>query len=342
MERILYLNETFCAVEENGRLVEYIPISAEDQTGEILSGKVERIMPGLGAAFVDIGRKRAGFLPLKENSGSFDEPDFRSGDTVLVQIRREETGNKGAALSRDISIPGSYLILMPKNRHIGVSARIQDEEKRQELLQKGKELSEGRFGLVMRENAASADPETLGTELKALLKKWERIQQGTFSHSAIAEELLRDYGPLGLSRVEKTDALKPNLLRQLKEAGLRIVRLPHGGNIVIDRCEALTVIDVNSASDSGEGNRRETVLRTNLEACAEIMIQVRLRNLSGILIVDLIDMENKEDQENVLRELKELARTDRIKTVIHGFTSLGLMEMTRKRSRDTCEKKQFM
>ena len=126
MERILYLNETFCAVEENGRLVEYIPISAEDQTGEILSGKVERIMPGLEAAFVDIGRKRAGFLPLKENSGSFAEPDFRSGDTVLVQIRREETGNKGAALSRDISIPGSYLILMPKNRHIGVRTRRED------------------------------------------------------------------------------------------------------------------------------------------------------------------------------------------------------------------------
>ena len=114
-----------------------------------------------------------------------------------------------------------------------------------------------------------------------------------------------------------------------------MIRLPHGGNIVIDRCEAMTVIDVNSASDSGDGNRRATALRTNLEACREIMIQARLRNLAGILILDLIDMEKEEDRYRVQRELENYFQQDRIKTVIHGYTSLGLIEMTRKRSRAT-------
>ena len=124
-------------------------------------------------------------------------------------------------------------------------------------------------------------------------------------------------------------------MRQLKESENRLVRLPHGGNIVIDRCEAMTVIDVNSASDAGDANRRQSVLRTNLEACREIMIPVRLRNLSGILILDLIDMEEESDRNTVRQALEEAFRADRMKTVIHGYTSLGLMEMTRKRSRAT-------
>ena len=153
---------------------------------------------------------------------------------------------------------------------------------------------------------------------------------------------MRDYVPRGTDRIERAEKLPPNLERQLREAEHRKIRLPHGGNIVIDRCEAMTVIDVNSASDSGEGNRRETVLRTNMEACEEIMIQVRLRNLSGILILDMIDMETEEDRACVLRALEEAFQRDRIKTVIHGYTSLGLIEMTRKRSRAAWQEQQSM
>ena len=335
MERIVYLNESFCAVAEDGRLAEYIPIRSGDGTGRILFGRVDRIMPGLDAAFVKIGRKRDGFLPLRENSQSFTGNRLRSGDRVLVQIRREETGEKGAYLSRDLSIPGSYLILMPMNRHIGVSARISDPETRDRLSRLGRDLSGGAFGLVMREASAEADPDLLREELDSLLQKWESVQAGEIPDESPAEELLRDYQPRGITRIERDTPLPPDLMRQLKEAKNRRIQLPHGGNIVLDRCEALTVIDVNSASDAGEGSRRETALRTNLEACREIMIQARLRNLSGILILDLIDMEDREDQDRVEDALRDAFRADRVKTVIHGYTRLGLMEMTRKRGRSS-------
>lgn len=333
MERILYVNQDFCAVAEDGRLTEYIPVRPEDRTGEILIGRVDRIMSGLDAAFVDIGRTRDGFLPLRENSRSFTGGPLRSGDRVAVQIRKEENGQKGVFLSRDLTIPGAYLILMPMNRHVGVSVRIQDEETRERLLRTGKQLSGEEFGLVMREAAAEAAEEELRSELEGLLAQWDDIRAGKLPPASVKDELQRDYGPRGGVQIRETDTLPTDLQRQLKEAGLRKIRLPHGGNIVIDRCEAMTVIDVNSASDSGSGNRRETILRTNLEACRETMIQTRLRNLSGIIIIDFIDMDAAEDRERIRNALADAFREDRIKTVIHGYTSLGLMEMTRKRSR---------
>ena len=335
MERILYLNKDFSALSEDGRLVEYIPFRSEDETGRILQGRVDRMMPGLEAAFVDIGRRRDGFLPQKENSPSFTDGPIRSGDRVLVQIRKEETGNKGAFLSRDLSIPGSLLILMPKNRHIGVSARVTDSESRERLFRLGQKLSAGETGIVMREASLHAKQESLEEELDRLKKQWEDIRNGNLPAVSAEEELIRDYAPRGISEIKRDAELSADLMRQLKESENRLVRLPHGGNIVIDRCEAMTVIDVNSASDSGDANRRQSVLRTNLEACREITIQVRLRNLSGILILDLIDMEEESDRNAVRQALEEAFRADRMKTVIHGYTSLGLMEMTRKRSRAT-------
>lgn len=342
MERIIYLSDHFGAVAENGRLVEYIPFRKEDCAGQILRGRVDRMMPGLGAAFVDIGRNKDGFLPLKESSQTFTEPDFRSGDRILVQIRKEETGNKGAFLTRDISLAGSYLILMPRNRFTGVSARVKDPEERSRMLRTGKALAGDRFGIVMREAAAGMPEEMLREELDRLTTQWNEILNGADPEIDPEDELVRDYVPRGTERIERAEKLPPNLERQLREAEHRKIRLPNGGNIVIDRCEAMTVIDVNSASDSGEGNRRETVLRTNMEACEEIMIQVRLRNLSGILILDMIDMETEEDRACVLRALEEAFQRDRIKTVIHGYTSLGLIEMTRKRSRAAWQEQQSM
>ena len=340
MERELYLTESFCAVREDRRLVEYIPIRPEDRTGQILMGKVNRMMPGLEAAFVDIGRKKDGFLPLKENSRSFTGGALRSGERVLVQIRREETGSKGAYLSRDLSLPGSCLILMPLNRHIGVSARVLEEEERARMLRMGQELAGGQFGLVMREAALGKGKEELEGELAGLLRQWDNLRQGEMPSWGPAEELIRDYGPRGIDRITREGPLPPDLERQRKEAENRRIRLPHGGNIVIDRCEALTVIDINSASDGGDGSRRATALRTNLEACGEIAVQARLRNLAGILILDFIDMEDPEDRERVRQELEACFRRDRMKTVLHGYTSLGLMEMTRKRSRATWPEQQ--
>ena len=333
MDRILYLDDSFCAVAEDGRLTEYIPVRKEDQTGHILRGKVNRIMPALDAAFVNIGRSRDGFLPVTENSKTFTGGPIRSGDQILVQIHKEEKGEKGAYLTRDLTIPGSLLILMPMNRHIGVSSRIQDSEVRDRLILEGQKLAQNRFGLVMREAAANADLASLAEELSGLRSQWKAIQEGTDLEYSVAEELRRDYTHRGITMTVENQPLSADLLRQLKESKNRKIHLPHGGNIVIDYCEAMTVIDVNSASDSGAGTRRGTILRTNLEACKEIMIQTRLRNLGGIIILDMIDMEEQEDREQVLQALEKEFQGDRIKTVIHGFTSLGLIEMTRKRSR---------
>lgn len=346
MERILYLNEAWCAVEENGRLVEYIPVNPEEKTGEILLGRVQRIMGSMQCAFVDIGRKKSGFLPLKENSETFQGKPVRSGEDVIVQIRREEREEKGAYLSRDLTLAGSGLLLMPMNRFTGVSARIRDPEERERLKRTGEELRNGgeaAYGLILRAAALQMSMEALREERDALLEKWQKAKIRAEAHpedrvilpgNSIAEELLNDYSPRGILRIEKDGELPADLQRQLKEAANRKVRLPHGGNIVIDPCEAMTVIDVNSASDGRGLSRRETILQTNLEACREIAIQARLRNLSGILILDLIDMEAESDRSMVLDELEKCFEEDRIKTVIHGLTKLGLVEMTRKRSRN--------
>ncbi len=341
MERILYLNERFCAVSEDGRLVEYLPAAGEERCGEILLGRVERLMASLQCAFVDIGRRKSGFLPLTENSKSFQGPPIRSGEEIPVQIRREETGGKGAYLSRDLTLAGKYLLLMPCNRHIGVSARIREEADRERLTALGRELAAGRFGLVLRASALDAEREELREEMNLLWDRWQRALARDGGRPAdrillrgntAEEDLLNDYGPRGIDRVIRGEEWPTDLERQRAEANNRRVRLPHGGNLVIDPCEALTVIDVNSASDGRGLSKRETVLETNLEACREIAIQTRLRNLSGILILDLIDMAEEADRLRVLAELERAFAGDRVKTVIHGLTRLGLVEMTRKRT----------
>ncbi len=346
MERYLYISDAFSAVTEDGRLVEYIPENPEIRAGEILRGRVRRIMASLQCAFVDIGRKRSGFLPLKENSSTFRGGEIRSGGEVWVQIHREETGEKGAFLTRDLTVPGSCLILMPMNRHIGVSARVTDEEERRRLQQLGRELARDRFGLVLRAAACQKNEGELRSEADALLLRWEEAREAALgdperrvilSCGTPGEDLLRDYEPRGITGILRDAPADARMLQELRQAEAREVRLPHGGNIVIDRCEAMTVIDVNTAGDARGGRRRETILETNLEACREIAVQTRLRNLSGILILDMIDMEAEEDRTRILRELERAFEADRIKTVIHGFTRLGLVEMTRKRSRPALE-----
>ena len=340
MNRIIWIGDGWCAASEDGRLVEYLPAGSRDGSGAILRGRVERIMSSLQAAFVDIGRKRSGFLPLKENSQTFDGGDIRSGDEVWVQIRREETGEKGCFLSRDLSVAGSRMILMPRNRYVGVSARVREEADRERLREAGRKLTGDRIGLVMRASALEADEETMRAEFEALTRRWAEAERNAGEDPGLrvilpadgpAEELLRDYGPRGITDVRRGAELPADLERQRKAAENRRVRLPHGGSLVIDRCEAMTVIDVNSASDDRGQNRRETILETNLEACREIAVQARLRDLTGILILDLIDMDRDEDRERMLAELETAFAGDRIKTVIHGLTRLGLVEMTRKR-----------
>jgi len=342
MVRKIICGPGFCAVTEDGVLVEYIQDDPSDQCGDILLGETDRLMPGMNCAFVDIGRKKNGFLPMDENSNSFTEGKIRSGESIVVQIKKEETGTKGAFLTRDITFPGAMVILMPMNRYIGVSSRITDESVRERLKKAGREIAADRFGLVMRKAAEDADEDTIRLETESLYETWlmtaEKASQGgkpgTILFSGrIADRLQEDYARDGTDTIQEKKEADTDIIRQLRQAKERTVRLPGGGNIVLDRCEAMTVIDINTASAAGAGSKERTILETNLEACSIIAQQVRLRNLSGIILIDFIDMDNETDRSMVLSRLEECFSRDRVKTVIHGWTSLGLIEMTRKRTR---------
>lgn len=341
MKRKIIEGPGYCAVTENGKLTEYIPYEKADQSGVILLGRIDRMMPGLNCAFADIGRKKSGFLPAEEESGSFSGGKIRSGETVLLQIKKEETGEKGAYLTRDITLPGRTVIVMPMNRYIGVSGRIKDEEIRNRLKTAGAAVSQGRFGLVMRNAAAEAEEGEIRAEAEALFTEWEQIleraRQGGKPGLVLRNDdpltrLKEDYAAGGFETETAGPETEAEINRQLKQSAERTLRLPGGGNIVIDRCEAMTVIDVNTASFAGNGTKERTVVETNLEACDAIAQQARLRNLGGIILIDFIDMDEETDRSLVSERLAEGFSADRVKTVIHGWTRLGLMEMTRKRS----------
>lgn len=353
MRRIIWKGADFCAAEEDGVLTEYLRTETEDHAGEILLGKVDRIMSALGCAFVDIGRKKAGFLPLKENSLSFAGEALKSGMRIPVQIRKEETGEKGAFLTRDLTLAGKTVILMPMNRYIGVSGRITEEGQKEALREIGREIADGseegcsaddgtgrRFGLVMRAAALEAEKDEIRAETEALQAVWHETEERCAKasrpgeilyHADAAKQMISDYDSMGTEEIRETETLPETLQRQLRAAENRKIPLDNGGNIVIDRCEAMTVIDVNTAAAHAGGSKEATVLETNLEACEAAAEQIRLRDLAGIIIIDFIDLESPEDRDRVAERLRECFARDRVKTVIHGWTSLGLMEMTRKR-----------
>lgn len=350
------------AVVEDGRLVEYLLDDASAQTTEVVYlGRVERVVPGMNAAFVDIGQEKNGFLPLSERNMPAAEK-LQSGMAVLVQVRKEAHDGKGAFLSRDITLCGEYGLVMPLNRMIGISSRITNASDREALRALAERIADGQFGMVMRASSLGADETVIREEAAALMAQWDTIRRATPTahvpsviHQArsLLDSVIDDYRPRGIDRIHTDDPVLAKSLegiapvtvsagnpialmgldRQRDKALERRVWLDSGGTLVIDPCEALTVIDVNTAKFTGKRRLEETILRLNLEACGEIARQVRLRNLSGIILIDLIDMEAEESRARVLEALEAAFSHDRVKTVIHGFTSLGLVEMTRKRAR---------
>lgn len=364
--REIYIRKTDgldIAVVEDGRLVEYLPADEDASAEAIYAGRVERIMPGMKAAFVNIGQERAGFLPLEERTAP-DLPKLQTGMNVIVQVRKEAHGEKGAFLSRDISLCGEYVLLSPMNRSVAVSSRIVKEKHRKALKVLARDISRNEFGLIMRTASKNADETAVRSEVEALCARWEDIRKAAptahvpsvlHQPRTMLELVLADYHPRGIDRICVNDAnLEPllsdyapvtvlgdnlfdiaRISTQVLEALERRVWLESGGNLVFDPCEAMTVIDVNTAKFTGKTALADTVLQTNLEACAEVARQVRLRNISGIIIIDMIDMVSREHHHTVLEALNKAFAADRVKTVVHGFTALGLIEMTRKRTRPT-------
>lgn len=355
------------AVEENNRLVEFYQQNETDDSlvNAVFLGKVDRVMKGLDAAFVKIGQPLSGFLPLKEME-SFEqtaaERQISAGAQVIVQVKKDAKGEKGAYLSRDIALPGQYILYMPLNRHVGVSERVTEDEMRSSLSAHGKRLTEGRFGVVMRSAAACRSESTLRDELTALQARWEDIQRKAahakapellYREDSMLSSLVRDYAlryaleitcndrvnrmpaaPVGLlwKQIDNDamDALwsKHTIEAQVRTALSRYVPLAGGGSLVIDEREALTTIDINSGAFAV---REDAAYQLNLSACAEIAAQIRLRNLSGIILIDFVDMDSEEKRAQVSAALQSMIARERQKTVIHGFTSLGILEMTRKR-----------
>ena len=351
------------AVMEDGRLVEYQPEDQSASSEAVYLGRVERVVPGMKAAFIQIGQEKNGFLPLEERN-LHDLPRLQAGMSVLVQVNREAQGVKGAFLSRDIHLCGEYVIFSPLNDLIAVSSRVTRERDRKALKALGKTLAEGKFGLIMRNAALTASEEDIRSELDELQARWRKIRLAaptahvpSLLHRSRTnlDLLLSEYHARGIDRIFTNDpSLQPRLSgygsvsligdnlfdvarisSQLKTALDRRVWLESGGNLVIDPCEAMTVIDVNTAKFTGDRALADTVLKTNLEACREIATQIGLRNISGIIIIDMIDMMSREHHHAVLEALNQAFTADRVKTVVHGFTSLGLIEMTRRRSRPT-------
>ncbi len=349
------------AVMEDGHLVEYLQEDGASAAEAIYLGRVERVVPGMKAAFVQIGQEKCGFLPLAERNAK-ELPQLQTGMSVLVQVRKEAQGVKGAFLSRDINLCGEYVLFSPLNRMIAVSSRITKEKDRKALKALGNEISDGEFGLIMRSAALNAPEDAIAQEVEQLRACWESVRkEAPTAHvpsvlhqpRTALEVVLAEYHARGIDRICTNDAalieklsayacvtlMEDNLFdvahisTQLLRGLDRRVWLESGGNLVFDPCEAMTVIDVNTAKFTGKDRLSDTVLQTNLEACREIARQVRLRNLSGIIIIDMIDMASREHHHAVLEELNKAFAVDRVKTVVHGFTSLGLVEMTRRRSR---------
>ncbi|KAM3092275.1 Rne/Rng family ribonuclease [Phormidesmis sp. 146-35] len=370
------------AVFSEDQIQEIIVATGSHQVSDIYLGIVENVLPGIDAAFVNIGdSERNGFihvtdlgpLRLKRSAGSITEL-LAPQQKVLVQVMKEPTGNKGPRLTGNISLPGRYLVLMPYGRGVNLSRRIRSENERNRLRALAILVKPAGMGIVIRTEAEGMPEEAIIEDLETLQKQWESIQQEATSTRAPAllnrdddfiQRVLRDVysadvnrivvdSHTGLKRVKQQlfswgggkvpqgvlvdhhrdripilDFFRVNAA--IREALKPRVDLPSGGYIIIERTEALTVIDVNSGSFTRSATARETVLWTNCEAATEIARQLRLRNIAGVIIVDFIDMDSHRDKLQVLEHFNKALRVDKAKPQISQLSELGLVELTRKR-----------
>lgn len=307
----------------------------------------------------------------QEQSGQRSISDLvKKGQQVVVQVFKEPAGTKGARVTMQPSLPGRYLVLLPTADYIAVSRRIVDEAERERLraLIRG-ELPE-HMGAIIRTVAEHAEQEMLAGDLKMLLREWRRIQGRAVKASPPALlhhdydlliRLIRDTNPADVDRILVGDAetydkvndiiaatapaltpcltlkesrnlfLDYDIYSQMERALRRKVWLKSGGYIIIDQMEALTAVDVNTGKYVGESNLNDTVFKTNMEAVTEIVRQLRLRNIGGIVIIDFIDMDQPEDKQRLLQALEEEVKQDRVRVTVMGMTQLGLVELTRKK-----------
>jgi len=379
---------THIAVLEGRALIEHFVARPQDDAnqivGNIYRGRVKNVLPGMEAAFVDIGTPKNAVLYWGDVSYDRDEVErqagadriehlLRPGQTIVCQVTKNPIGLKGARLTQEVSIPGRFVVLVPESTTYGISRRLDDSERRRLRRILDDVRPEG-HGLIVRTAAAGASAEDLRRDVEQLVGRWRDIDARTRKlpapallysepHMAvriIREELtdehrsvliddpelfaiVRDYvsqfNPELAERVElydlSTEALplfeRHHVHEQLHKALDRKVWLPSGGSLIIERTEALTVIDVNTGKNVGSSSLEETVFENNLEAAEEIARQLRLRDIGGIIVIDFVDMEIKANRVAVLAAFKAALARDKTPTQVYEISELGLVEMTRKR-----------
>ncbi|GAA4647784.1 ribonuclease G [Kistimonas scapharcae] len=386
--------ESRVALVENGVLQEVYVERSRNRgiVGNIYKGKVVRVLPGMQAAFVDIGLEKAAFIHASEIFDRNNRPEgagepgivelVREGQSMVVQVTKDPIGTKGARLTTHISIPARYLVLMPHNNHVGISLRIEDPQERERLKDTVERLLEqeslnDKGGFILRTAAEGIGEQELLADILFLHRLWTTVEEQIKESSApdcVYEDLplhlrtmrdlvepdiekiridsldtfnkvckfVRKLVPHLDGRVEYYTGERPlfdlfSVEDEINRALSRRVELKSGGYLIVDQTEAMSTIDVNTGGFVGHRNLEETIFKTNLEAATAIARQLRLRNLGGIIIIDFIDMEDVEHQRQVLRTLEKNLERDHAKTNITGVSELGLVEMTRKRTRESLE-----
>ncbi len=400
-------SEVRVALLENGVLAEvHIERSSEEAAaGNIYAGKVLRVLPGMQAAFVDLGLEKAAFLHASDVAGGEDpensseeaddegaptasderrrpripiEQRVRRSDELIVQIAKEPMGTKGARITAHVSLPGKYLVYMPTGSLIGISKRISDDRERRRLRDIISSARPSQGGIIARTSCRGLPKKDIVDDIQALERTWKQIQEKSASASPPAllyadldlvlrsvrdmltadvdqivvdnrddfdrtRSYVTEFMPTLAGRVEMYDSIQPifdafGVEEQITRATEAKVWLRSGGYLVIDQGEALTMIDVNTGRFVGKKSQEETVLKTNLEAVEEIVSQLRLRNIGGIIILDLIDMEDPAHRREVTEKLEAALMRDKARTSILRISELGLIQMTRKRTRENLER----
>ena len=385
-------SEVRAAVLENGVLQEvYVERAARrGLISNIYKGRVLRVLPGMQAAFIDVGLERTAFLHASDiaRRGVAENGDeipsirelVREGDEIMVQVVKDPLGNKGARLTTYVTLPSRHLVLLPHGDSVGISARIEDEDERERLRSLVADLlaeNDLACGAIVRTVAEGAEVEALAADLRYLMKLWRVVQErcsGRSVKSLVHEDLslplrvLRDMVTRDVERVlvdsrSDFDAMQEFAETYLQDVGPNIelyerrrpifdlhgiedeirksldrnIPLKSGGYLIFDQTEAMTTVDVNTGGYVGHRNLEETIYRTNLEAAVAIARQLRLRNLGGIIIIDFIDMELPEHRDNVLQVLEQALSRDHARHQITPVSPLGLVEMTRKRIRESLQ-----
>jgi len=378
---------TQIAVLEGRNLIEHFVSKPADDVaqihGNIYLGKVQNVLPGMEAAFVDISTPKNAVLyradlqfdaeEIEGGGAARIEQILRAKQPIICQVTKNPIAHKGARLTQEVSLPGRFVVLIPNSSTYGISKRLADDERRRlrSILDK---VKPPQHGVIVRTAAEGVTSEEISTDVRRLLSQWEQIESRAASVQApallyrepdmalrvIREEFNDDYrgviiddpglfnevheyvssiSPALADRVQYYDrSIEPlsiferhHVHEQLHKALDRKVWLPSGGSLIIEHTEALTVIDVNTGKNVGSSNLEETVYRNNLEAAVEIAKQLRLRDVGGIIVIDFIDMEIRQNRDDVIRVFRDALARDKTRTQVFDISELGLVEMTRKR-----------